>query len=148
MSLIKLFAGQRAAFETAYVNGDWAPLGKRFDENATYEAINGPFHCVLKGRAQVLAGFERSVERFDKLCKRTLGIDTWIQEEGANVIVFSGMRFERDGAPPIYAKLCEIATYRDGLIERMIDIYDPESRAAFEAWMAKWGQGLDPRYTD
>ncbi|WP_332771309.1 nuclear transport factor 2 family protein [Phenylobacterium sp.] len=146
VTLIQRFIAQRAAFEAAYVSGDWAPLGVFFHEDITYEVMNMPFHCVIKGRASVLSGLERSVERFDKLCIRTVGIDSSIQEEGANVLVHSGMRFERDGAPSTSARLWEIATYRDGLIERIIDIYDPGTGAEFERWMAGWGQGLDPSY--
>lgn len=46
------------------------------------------------------------------------------------------------------ARLWEIATYRDGLIERIIDIYAAEANAQFTRWMADWGTGLDPGYVD
>lgn len=146
MRLIQQFVAQREAFEAAYASGDWTPLGAFFQEDITYEVMNMPFHCVIRGRSQVLDGLRRSVERFDKLCIRTVGIGSSILEEGANVLVHSGMRFERAGAPSTAASLWEIATYRDGLIERIMDIYDPGCAAEFEQWMADWGQGLDPRY--
>jgi len=146
MTLIQRFVSQRGAFEAAYDSGDWASLGAYFHEDITYEVMNMPFHCVIKGREQVLAGLRRSVERFDKLCIRTVGIDSSIREEGANILVHSGLRFERAGAPSTSATLWEISTYRGELIERILDIYDPGCGAEFEQWMTAWGQGLDPRY--
>lgn len=146
MTRIQQFVAQRNAFELAYETGDWAPLGACFHEDITYEVLNMPFHCVIKGRDQVLAGLKVSVERFDKLCIRTVGIDSSVREEGDNVLVHSGIRFERAGAPSTSATLWEIATYRGDLIERILDIYDPGCAAEFEQWMAAWGQGLDPRY--
>jgi len=146
MSLIPLFVAQRRAFEAAYQDGDWSRLEPFLLEDVVYEVMNMPFHCVVRGRDAVLAGFQRSVERFDKLCIRTVGIDSKIVEEGDNVLVHSGIRFERPGAPPTSTRLWEVATYRDGVIERIIDIYDPGASEAFEAWMARWGANLDPTY--
>jgi len=146
MSLLKRFVAQRSVFETAYETGDWAPLGVFFHEDVSYEVMNMPFHCVVKGRDAVLAGFRRSVECFDKLCNRTVGIDSVVYEEGPNILVHSGISFSRDGSPVISSRLWEIATYRGDLIERLIDVYDPGARGEFEAWMTSWGEGLDPRY--
>jgi ketosteroid isomerase-like protein len=146
MELIQKFAAQRAAFETAYATDDWRPLGAFFHEDMTYEVMNMPFHCVVAGREAVLAGLRRSVERFDKLCTRTVGIGSVIRQEGDNVLVHAGIRFERPGAPPTFAKLWEIATYRQGRIARIVDIYDPGCAEDFAQWMAAWGEGLDPSY--
>ncbi len=99
MTRIQQFVAQRNAFELAYETGDWRALGAYFHEDVTYEVLNMPFHCVIKGREQVLAGLKVSVERFDKLCIRTVGIDSAVREEGDNVLVHSGIRFERAGRP-------------------------------------------------
>lgn len=146
MSLLKQFIAQRSVFESAYESGDWAPLGAFFHDDVIYEVMNMPFHCVLKGRDAVLAGFRMSVERFDKLCERTVGIEPVVYEEGPNVLVHSGISFSRGGSPAVFSRLWEIATYRGDRIERLIDIYDPNAGAEFETWMKDWGEGLDPRY--
>jgi len=146
MTRIQQFVAQRGAFEAAYESGCWTALGAYFHDDITYEVLNMPFHCVIKGREQVLAGLKLSVERFDKLCIRTVGIGSSIREEGDNVLVHSGIRFERPGAPSTSATLWEIATYRGDRIERILDIYDPGCSAEFEQWMSAWGEGLDPRY--
>ena len=41
---------------------------------------------------------------------------------------------------------CEVATYRDGRIERLIDIYDRGESIRYERWTAEWGAGLDASY--
>ncbi len=146
MDLIHKFVEQRGAFEAAYENGNWSLLDPFLHEDIIYEVMNMPFHCVVQGRAAVVAGFERSVERFDKLCIRTVGIGSSVHEEGANVLVHSGIRFERPNCPVLNSSLWEIATYRDGKVARIVDVYDPGTRADFEKWMAEWGEGLDPRY--
>jgi ketosteroid isomerase-like protein len=146
MSLIARFMAQRDVFEQAYVNGDWQALAPFFREDVVYEVLNMPFHCVIRGRDAFLAGLQRSVERFDKRCIRTVGIDPSIREEGNNVITYSGMKFERKGAPPVSSRVWEIATYRGDLIERMVDLYDAGSANEFARWMDAWGEGLDPRY--
>jgi hypothetical protein len=146
MNLIQKFIEQRDAFETAYESGDWSLLDPFLHKDIIYEVMNMPFHCVIKGREHVVAGFKRSVERFDKLCIRTVGIDTSAHEEGANVLVHSGIRFERPDCPTLHSSLWEIATYRGNRIERIVDVYDPGTRAEFEKWMASWGAGLDPSY--
>lgn len=146
MQLIQKFAAQRAAFEAAYASDDWGALQDYFQPDITYEVMNMPFHCCIRGRDNVIAGLRRSVERFDKLCTRTVGIGSTVRQEGSSVLVHAGLRFEREGAPATSAKLWEIATYRDGLIERILDIYDPDCSDAFDQWMAQWGDGLDPSY--
>ncbi|MEQ8267873.1 MAG: nuclear transport factor 2 family protein [Parvibaculum sp.] len=146
MTLLERFITQRGVFEAAYESGDWAPLGAFFHDDITYEVMNMPFHCVIKGREAVLAGLKMSVERFDKLCVRTVGIDSVAYEEGPNVLIHAGIRFERNGSPSISSQLWEIATYRGDRIERLLDIYDAGACGEFEAWMKSWGQGLDPSY--
>lgn len=146
MSLRSMFIAQREVFERAYANGDWQALAPFFDEGVVYEVMNMPFHCVIAGRDRFLAGLERSVERFDKRCVRTVGIGSTLREEGNNVIVYSGMKFEREGAPAVSSRVWEIATYRDGRIVRLVDLYDAGSADDFAHWMDKWGEGLDPRY--
>lgn len=146
MELISQFAAQRAAFEAAYKSDDWRPLGEFLDDHISYEVVNMPFHCRVSGREAVLQGFQRSVDRFDRLCRRTVGIDSSIRQEGDKVLVNAGIRFERSGAPLIEVRLWEVASYSDGRMTRLIDIYDRDDRERFEAWMAAWGEGLDPRY--
>ncbi|MDP3859804.1 MAG: nuclear transport factor 2 family protein [Stagnimonas sp.] len=147
MSLIRQFFEQRAAFEKTYDDGNWARLEPYFSESLVYEVMNMPFHCVIRGRPAVIAGLKRSIERFDKLCRRTVGIGAVIFQEGNNVLVHGGIRFQRGDSVPVESGLWEIATYRDGRIERLIDIYDPGDSAKYERWMAEWGDGLDASYT-
>ena len=146
MSLIHLFVAQREAFEAAYEDDDWARLAPFFHPDVRYEVMNMPFHCVLEGRDAMVAGIRRSITGFDKHCRRTVGLDRVVREEGANVIIFSRMMFERPGAPPLSSGVWEIATYCEGRISRLIDLYEPNAAGDYQRWMAEWGQGLDPSY--
>lgn len=146
MSLIPLFMAQRRAFEHAYESDDWTSLAPFLAEEIVYEVHNAPFNCRVSGRDAVIAGFRRSLDGFDRKFTRTVGIGTQIREEGCNVLVHSGIRFERPGIPAIETRLWEIATYRDDRITRILDIYDPGADAIFAQWMAEWGEGLDPSY--
>lgn len=146
MSLIQKFIEQRGVFEKVYDDDDWTQLEPYFSDGVTYEVMNMPFHCAIEGRHAFIAGLKQSIERFDRLCQRTLGLGAMVYEEGNNVLAHSGIRFQRGDSPPIEVGLWEIATYRCGLIERLIDVYDPGQGIKFERWMAEWGEGLDPSY--
>jgi len=146
MSLIEKFVEQRGVFEKAYEKGGWDNLRPYFTPDITYEVMNMSFHCQLKGIDEFIHGLKWSTDRFDKLCKRTVGLNAFVAEEDNRVLVHAGIRFSRDKAPVFETGLWEIATYRDGMIERMIDIYDPREAARFDDWMEKWGVDLDPRY--
>jgi hypothetical protein len=140
------FINQRQAFEKAYLDDDWTRLAPYFHEDVRYEVMNMPFHCVVEPRDAVIAAMRRSVTRFDRLCTRTVGYDSALFEEGDNVFVHGAIRFRRGDSPDIESHLWEIATYCDGRIVRLMDIYDLGARTAFERWMAEWGDGLDPSY--
>tara|TARA_R110002051_G_scaffold3258_1_gene17643 strand:- start:1623 stop:2066 length:444 start_codon:yes stop_codon:yes gene_type:complete len=146
MTLTAKFLAQRIAFEQAYEDGRWERLKPYFTDDMTYEVMNVPFHCVIEGVDAFAAGLKWSTDRFDKLCVREVGFDRRLAEEGNNVVSHSGIRFTYNGSPPIATRLWEIATFRDGLIDRIIDIYDPGDAERFNDWMAQWGEGLDPRY--
>jgi len=147
MNLIEKFGEQREAFETAYEHGGWNRLGPFFTKDVTYEVMNMPFHCEINGITAFVAGLERATDRFDKLCVREIDVGGhMIAQEGNNVIVHSVLRFTRNGSPPIETGLWELATYKDGLIDRLIDVYDPGASERFSEWMTAWGEDLDPRY--
>lgn len=146
MTLTEAFVSQRLAFEAAYKTDDWSDLDRFFQEDVVYEVLNSPYHSVVEGRANVLTALRRSVQGFDRKCKRSFGSDQKFYEEGSNFIVHGTIEYQRGDSPPLQLSLWEIATYRDGRIARLMDIYDPGSKEEVEEWMAKWGHGLDPAY--
>jgi len=149
MHLIEKFAEQRDKFEAAYEKGGWEQLRPYFSPDIVYEVSNISFHCKVQGIENFLSGLERATEGFDKKCVREINTgERMIAQEGDNVIVHSHLRFTRDDSPPMETGLWEIATYENGLITRLIDIYDAGCAERFDAWMENWGQGLDPRYQD
>jgi ketosteroid isomerase-like protein len=146
MRLAEAFSSQRAAFETAYETDRWDGLDPFFHDDVVYEVMNVPYHCVVEGRANMVAAFRRSVERFDRKCARSFGPGRRFYEEGSNFLVHGSIEYRRGEGPAIRLGLWEIATFRDGRIARLTDLYDPGSRERVEEWMAKWGAGLDPAY--
>ncbi len=146
MTLLAKFAEQHIAFEGAYKSGDWDALRPFFTPDCTYEVMNISFHCVVEGLDAVLDGFDLATRRFDKKCDRTIGIDARIHEEGNRVMIHSGLKFVHNDSPPIESRFWEIATYRNGRIHRLLDIYDPGNGKRFDSWMETWGKDLDPRY--
>jgi len=146
MSLIEKFVEQRGVFEEAYEKGGWDNLRPYFTPDVSYEVMNMSFHCQLNGIDELIFGLKWSTDRFDKLCTRTVGLNSFVAEENNTVLVHADIRFSRGDAPVFETGLWEIATYRDGMIERMIDVYDAGEAARFDDWMTKWGVGLDPRY--
>lgn len=146
MDLISRFIEQRSAFEQSYKDDDWSRLVAFYDEDAVYEVMAMPFHCVVKGRTSILNGFQKAVTNFDRHCERTVWDNPKVSVEGTNVVVVSGITMTHGDSPPIHTALTEITTYQDDRIVRMIDLYAPDESAKYEAWMQNWGAGLDPSY--
>lgn len=146
MTYTHKFIAQRVAFEAAYRSGDWESLRPHFTEDVVYEVMNIQFHCKIQGFDRFITGMDRATSRFDKLCKRQISRDAYIREENSTVLAHTSIRFSRGASPVLETSLWEISTYRDGRIDRMIDLYNPEDAEKFEQWMLNWGDGLDARY--
>jgi len=146
MDLISHFIKQRSAFEKSLKDDDWTRLHPYFAEDAIYEVIAMPFHCVLNGRSRILDGFQKSVAGFDRHCNRSVWDNPKVKVEGNTVIVASGISMQYGNSPVIDTALTEITTFEDGRVVRMIDLYAPDESDKYEVWMQKWGGGLDPSY--
>ncbi|MBI3676472.1 MAG: nuclear transport factor 2 family protein [Proteobacteria bacterium] len=147
MSLLEKFVSQRAAFEAALRDDDWSRVEPYLHADVRYEVLNMPFHCSLRGRDSVISGLRRSINRFDRLCERSIGGSPILLEEGDSVLVHGSIRFRRGESPVLESRLWEIATYKGDAIERLIDLYDVGEAQKFTRWMAEWGAGLDASYT-
>jgi hypothetical protein len=146
MELAELYRAQRVAFEQTYEDDDWSRMEPYFHDDVVYEVMNVPFNCVVAGRDNVFAAIRRSVTNFDKQCVRELGLNRRAYVEGSNFLVHSSLSYRRADSPPIELFLWEIATFREGKIARLIDLYDAGSRELLAEWNAKWGEGLDASY--
>ncbi|PCJ72007.1 MAG: hypothetical protein COA62_05500 [Rhodobiaceae bacterium] len=146
MNLLELFIEQRIAFEKSYDDGDWSRLVPYFSEDIQYQVFGAPFHCMINGRNKVIEGIQKSVMNFDKLCEREIRSIGMPTVEGDTVLAYGELHFRRNDDPPIACKLREIATYKDGFIVRLMDIYDAGADVEYQAWFEKWGNGLDANY--
>ncbi len=146
MELLRRYGEFRSAFEQTYQDDDWARLEPFLAPEATYEVLGAPFFCVVEGRAAVLAAIQRSVSGFDRHCVRELTSLAPPVEEGNKLLVYGQVSYRRGNEPAIVASLRQIAEYRDGLIVRIQDIYDPGMDERCRRWFAQWGEGLDWSY--
>lgn len=62
------------------------------------------------------------------------------------MLVQDTIRYRRGDSPPLEARLWKIASYENGCIVRLIDLYEPGESAKFTEWMMEWGKDLDASY--
>ena len=147
MNLSKRYADYAIAFEATYIDDDWSRISEFFHPDANYEICNMPFHCTMVGRGAIFSGIKRSCDGFDRKCVRKIGSDdSYVKEEAGKVVVFGHISYQRADSPLSKTKLCQIASFEDGRIKRLIDIYNPGESEKLSLWMEKWGEGLDPSY--
>lgn len=146
MNITQRFMHYAMAFEQTYSDDSWQRLVPFFHSDASYQILNAPFHCELKGRDAIFVGIKKSLDNFDRKCIRKLSGQSNIREEGNNVIVHGSISYQRDSDPASHSSLSETITYQDGKIIRLQDIYDMGEAEKFEAWMQTYGEGLDASY--
>lgn len=146
MALLERFAKCAADFEKTYQDDDWSRLEDYFTEDARYSVENAPFAFTARGRQAVLRAIRRSVDGFDRRLERHVETRSAPREEGDRVIVPWRGRYARPGAPDLVFEADEIAVYEGDRIRELRDVYAEDATAAYEAWMRKYGEGLDPSY--
>ena len=146
MDLVSLFLDWAMAFEATYRDDDWRRLERFLAPDVVYEVVGAPFACVVRGRDAVLAAIRRSVDGFDRQCVRAITPGSMPTQAGDAVTVEGTVSYTRGPSPRLVVAVRETATYADGRIVRIVDVYDPETVARSEAWVAQWGAGLDWSY--
>lgn len=148
MNLLEHFFAYAQDFEKTYADDDWSRLEKYFAPDAEYEVQKVSFACHIQGRDSVLAGIRRSVDGFDRKCKRDLGFNGEPYVEGDRVVLPWKGSYTYGDAPPLAISAVQTADYRDGLIFKLTDHYDDDVADRYNDWLAAHGQGLDPGYAD
>ncbi len=145
MSIERIFMDYAVAFEQTYQDDDWSRLEAYLSPTLTYEVCNMPFHCEINGRAEVFKGIQKSINGFDRRCKRSLPGPTVFKAESNKVLVFAGVTYKL-GDQSTSSTLWEIATIVEGKIQRLIDLYSPGDAEGYEAFLASTAVGLDAAY--
>jgi hypothetical protein len=141
-----------AAFEDSALDNRWERLAPFLSADVQYRVVGMPYACVLKGADQVIAGFAKSFEGFDRRFERRTHqvVGTRVFEPGLVTARIWGL-YEKDGLPPLAFPATGHWHFDGGQIGLMVDIYDAaelEQAAAFN-WLDAHNEamgGLDPSY--
>ena len=138
-----------AAFEAACENDEWTRLRHFFHEDAVYEARNVSFACVLEGQAEILSGFQRSVNGFDRhMLSRKLRVLSPPSLFGERLQTVWRVSYTMAQTPPVHLVGTSSCAAFDGRIVHLVDTYHPGQAEAFQAWINQFGAHLDPSYRD
>lgn len=138
------FEAYAAAFEETFADDNWQRLAPFFHEDATYVVDGVAKPCSLRGRDAILRGMRRSLDGFDrKMTARAIITDS-ITEDGDRVTLVGCVRYQRGEALPVELRATIVATYRDGLIVHLHDVFQLDLPAI--AWLRANAADLDASY--
>ena len=140
MSNLAQFQAYAAAFEETYADDDWQRLEKYFTTDAVYAPGDG---TEAVGRDQVLARLREGVNGLDRRFDSRALHATPPSSEGDTVSLSWQLTLSKTGAPDLTATGVEHATYTDGAISRIEDVFDEGTAEGLGEWMATHGESLD-----
>ena len=139
MSNVDQFQAYAAAFEETYADDDWQRLEKYFTADAVYAPGDG---TEAVGRDQVIAQLRDGVNGLDRRFDSRALAATPPSAEGDTVSLSWQLTLSKKGAPDITATGVEHASYTDGVISRLEDVYDEGTVEGLGEWMAAHGDSL------
>ncbi|WP_372798040.1 nuclear transport factor 2 family protein [Litorivivens sp.] len=139
MDIIALFKAYAEAFELTYEDDDWSRLEPHFAPQACYLPGNGQ---TLNGREKVIAYLRDNVNKIDRRfdSRAPSLVDAAITDNQFKLTWRA--EYKKEGLPDLVIGGLEIATFEDGRIVHLEDIYEPEVVAGFEWWMSEYGDRL------
>lgn len=144
MNPMTRFAQYAAAFEKAYARDDWSLLEPYFTEDAVYEVMAPPpLGGRAQGRADVLAFFKRSVDRFDRrFDARAVELRAGPEErEGGIWLRWRGI-YRRAGLPDLTVDGEETARFEGDRIRHLEDRIPDADQAG--TYFEEHGEKLRP----
>ncbi len=147
--MLEIWRAWIAAFDNTTVTGEWSKAGSFLTDDVTYIVAGVPFGCELRGRDNVLAGFAKSIENFDRKFdeRRWAPVDLQIWSDQAVTCLAKG-DYRLGETPPITFAAKGSWFFRGDRICLMTDIYDTSEVNAAETlqWLARYGEEMDPSY--
>ena len=139
MNNLEQFQAYADAFEETYIDNNWQRLEQYFAADAVYAPGDG---SEIVGRENILAHLQTSIDGLDRrFDSRTLKA-TPPTAEGNTVSLSWALHLSKAPAPDLVAAGVEHATYANGVITRLEDIFDPGTPESLGAWMETHGQLL------
>ena len=140
MSDLELFQAYADAFEETYTDDNWQRLEGCFSQNAIYAPGDG---TEAVGRAQVIARLRDGVNDLDRRFDSRSLSATPPSSEGDTISLSWKLTFSKVGAPDLTATGVEHATYANGVISHLEDVFDEGVVDGLGKWMAEHGDSLD-----
>lgn len=140
MSNLERFQAYADAFEETYADDNWQRLEEYFTADAVYAPGDG---TEAKGRDEVLARLRDGVNGLDRRFDSRGLTATPPSSEGDTVSLSWQLTLSKAGAPELRATGVEHATYTNGAISRLEDVFDEGVAEDVGGWMAAHGDLLD-----
>ena len=139
MTNLERFQSYADAFEESYADDNWQRLEEFFTTDAVYAPGDG---TEATGRDQVLAQLREGVNGLDRRFDSRALNASQPSSEGDTVSLSWALTLSKNGAPDLTATGVEHATYSDGAISRLEDVFDEGTAEALGKWMAAHGDSL------
>ena len=142
-------------FEHAYQNDDWTQVETHFSPNAVLEVSNSTFDCHVQGPKNIVKGFKRSVNGFDRKFKRVIKVVEGPHEDQEKITFVWVARYERlepssvsEPCPDVIDVSARQTAYynKDGLITKLIDDHLPGNKQRYAELYKNYGHLFDPAY--
>ena len=140
MSNLDRFQAYADAFEETYADDNWQRLEQFFTADAVYAPGDG---TEAIGRDQVLARLRDGVNGLDRRFDGRALSATPPSAEGDTVSLSWQLTLSKAGTPDLAASGVEHATFTDGAISRLEDVFDEGTAEGLGEWMAAHGDSLD-----
>ena len=141
MDNLERFQAYANAFEETYADDDWQRLAEYFTADAVYAPGDG---TEAVGRDQVLAQLRDGVNGLDRRFDSRALQAGQPSVEGDTVSLAWQLTLSKSGAPDFTATGVEHATYTDGAISRLEDVFDDGVAESLGQWMDAHGDSLNP----
>ena len=135
-------------FEVSCKTDDWSGVDGYFTPDAIYRVRNSSFDCELRQRDNIILGFKRSLDGFDRKLNRSPRVVEGPSEKGNTVTFIWSVKYSKDDCPPLELSATQTAHYRDGLIELLTDEYLPGHGDKAAEWMKEHSPDVDPSYRE
>lgn len=140
MSNLERFQAYADAFEQTYADDNWQRLEEYFAPDAVYAPGDG---TEAVGRDQVIARLRDGVNGLDRRFDSRVLHASPPNSEGDTVSLSWQLTLSKTGSPDLMAMGVEHATYSDGAISRLEDVFDEGVIDGLGGWMAAHGDSLN-----
>ena len=134
MSHLEQFKAYAVAFEESYLDDDWQRLKPHFTFDAVYAPGDG---TEAIGREQVLTQLREGVNGLDRLFDSRALETSPPSVEDDTVSLCWQLTLGKTGAPDLTVTGVEHATYTDGAISHLEDVFDDGTAKSLGKWMAE-----------